>query len=101
MSSHHGYESYDQIMVPIANELSLQREKYPMTIIYLKLKYCSHAYGLFESLAGQTVCRWNKRFSKALCTSDKVNKEEQFPRSNKICVSASEHARGQGVSSVD
>ena len=50
MSNHHGYESYDQILIPIANELALQREKYPMTIIYLKLKYCGYAYGLFERI---------------------------------------------------
>ena len=39
MSNHHGYESYDQILTLIANDLAQQREKYPMTIIYLKLKY--------------------------------------------------------------
>ena len=50
MSNHHAYESYDRILLPIANELSVQREKYPMTIIYLKLKYCGYAYGLFERI---------------------------------------------------
>lgn len=50
MSNHHGYESYDKIVIPIANELALQREKYPMTIIYLKLKYCGYVYGLFEQI---------------------------------------------------
>ena len=50
MSNHHGYESYDQILIPIANDLAQQREKYPMTIIYLKLKYCGYAYGLFERI---------------------------------------------------
>lgn len=48
MSNHLGYESYDHILIPIANDLALQREKYPMTIIYLKLKYCGYVYGLFE-----------------------------------------------------
>lgn len=48
MSSHHGFRSYEQILLPIANELAIQREKYPMTIIYLKLKYCGYAFGLFE-----------------------------------------------------
>ena len=50
MSNHHGYESYDRIVIPIAKELALQREKYPMTIIYLKLKYCGYVYGLFEQI---------------------------------------------------
>lgn len=48
MSNHHGFESYDTIVIPIANELAMQREKYPMTIIYLKLKYCGYVYSLFE-----------------------------------------------------
>ena len=43
-------ESYDHILEPIANELAVQRENYPMTIIYLKLKYCGYAYGLFERI---------------------------------------------------
>ena len=50
MSNHHGYEGFDQILVPIANDLALKRERYPMTIIYLKLKYCGYAYGLFERI---------------------------------------------------
>ena len=48
MSNHHGYEGFNQILVPIANDLAMQRERYPMRIIYLKLKYC--AYGLFERI---------------------------------------------------
>lgn len=50
MSNHHGFESYDTIVIPIANELAMQREKYPMTIIYLKLKYCGYVYSLFERI---------------------------------------------------
>lgn len=50
MSNHHGYESYDKIVIPIANELALQREKYRMTIIFLKLKYCCYVYGLFKQI---------------------------------------------------
>lgn len=48
MSNHHIYESYSDILLPIANELSVKLEKYPMTVIYMKLKYCGYAYGLFE-----------------------------------------------------
>ena len=44
------YESYDTIVIPIANELALHREKYPMTIIYLKRKYCGYVYSLFEQI---------------------------------------------------
>ena len=50
LSNHYGNESYDHILEPIANELAVQRENYPMTIIYLKLKYCGYAYGLFERI---------------------------------------------------
>ena len=50
MSNHHGYESYDTIVIPIANELALQREKYPMTIIYLKLNNYGYVYTLFEQI---------------------------------------------------
>ena len=40
LSNHHGNESYG-ILEPIANELAIQRENYPMRIMYLKLKHCS------------------------------------------------------------
>ncbi|XP_068761461.1 ATP-dependent DNA helicase Q1-like [Montipora capricornis] len=56
LSNHHGNESYDKILVPIANELAIQRENYPMTIIYLKLKYCGYAYGLFERVLKDKQC---------------------------------------------
>ena len=45
MSNHRGYKSYHKIVIPIAMEINyfaLQMEKYPMTIIYLKLKYCGY-----------------------------------------------------------
>ena len=48
LSDHKQLESYDEILKPIANELLIQTEDYPMTIIYMKLKYCAHAYRLFE-----------------------------------------------------
>ena len=52
MSTHHGFASYDQILLPIAHDLAVQGEEYPMTIIYLKLKYCGYAYNLFERVLG-------------------------------------------------
>lgn len=42
-------KNYDQVIIPRANHLAMQREKYPMTI-YMKLKYCGCAYGLFEKI---------------------------------------------------
>ena len=56
LSNHHGNESYDRILEPIANELAIQRENYPMTIIYLKLKYCGYAYSLFERILKDKQC---------------------------------------------
>lgn len=56
LSNHHGNEGYDRILKPIANELAIQRENYPMTIIYLKLKYCGYAYGLFERILKAKQC---------------------------------------------
>ncbi|XP_028397832.1 ATP-dependent DNA helicase Q1-like isoform X3 [Dendronephthya gigantea] len=47
-SNQHIYESYSNILLPIANQLSVELESYPMTVIYMKLKYCGYAYGLFE-----------------------------------------------------
>ncbi|XP_057292020.1 ATP-dependent DNA helicase RecQ-like [Hydractinia symbiolongicarpus] len=43
-----GLRSYDDILVPIAKELNKLRDDYPMTIIYMKLKYCGYAYSLFQ-----------------------------------------------------
>ena len=53
MSNHHLYESYNDILLSIAVELSVQLEKYPMTVIYMKLKYCGYAYGLFEKVLNE------------------------------------------------
>ena len=38
------------LQVPIANRLFVERENYPMTIIYMKLKYCGYSYGIFERI---------------------------------------------------
>lgn len=50
LSNSYGLKSYDQILVPIAKELEYKRQNYPMTIIYMKLKYCGYAYKLFEQI---------------------------------------------------
>lgn len=52
LSKYHGNEGYDRILGPIAHELTIQRENYPMTIVYLKLKNCGNAYGSFERILG-------------------------------------------------
>lgn len=45
-------EGYEKILKPIAIELSRKQKSYPMTIIYMKLKYCGFAYSLFEKIIG-------------------------------------------------
>ena len=50
LSNHFGIDSYRAILEPIAQDLAILRDKFPMTIIYLKLKYCGYAYSLFERL---------------------------------------------------
>ena len=56
LASSQGYKSYDAILKPIAEKLNLLREKYPMTIIYLKLKYCGYAFRLFNTIIEQPFC---------------------------------------------
>ena len=45
-----GLDGYDRLLRPIAEELRVLREMYPMTIIYVRLKYCGYAYSLFERI---------------------------------------------------
>ena len=61
LSNHYAHESYDQILAPIANKLAVQRENYPMTIVYLKLKYCGYAYRLFERILKDKQYSGNSR----------------------------------------
>ena len=37
LSNHYAHESYDQILAPIANKLAVQRENYPVKIVYFYL----------------------------------------------------------------
>ena len=46
-SNNKGYEGYDIILNPIAEELNVKWDSYPMTIVYLKLKYCGYAFQSF------------------------------------------------------
>ena len=40
LDSCHGFESFERILKPIAFDLLSEKKNYPMTIIYMKLKYC-------------------------------------------------------------
>ena len=48
LSNNHGYDSYSAILKTIAEDLLNQGTHYPITIIYMKLKYCGFAYSLFN-----------------------------------------------------
>ena len=55
-SNSYGNKGYEKILCPIADSLFIQRTNYPMTIIYLKLKYCGFAYSLFDMIFQESVC---------------------------------------------
>lgn len=46
----YGKSSYDKILIPIAENLKIHRQKFPQTLIYLKLEYCAYAYALFSRI---------------------------------------------------
>ena len=48
-----GAESYDDILLPIAQELKVKLTNYPLTIIYLPLKWCGYAFKLFVSVLAE------------------------------------------------
>ena len=43
-------ESYEEILLPIATNLLVQKIEYPLTIVYLSLRWCGFAYRLFERI---------------------------------------------------
>ena len=49
-SSVFGTESYEEILSPIAEELKTKLLNYPLTIIYLPLKWCGYAFKLFSQI---------------------------------------------------
>ena len=49
-ANNQGYASHESILKPIAENLKIERENYPMTIVYMKLKYCGYAFKLFSSI---------------------------------------------------
>lgn len=48
-----GVESYEAILMPIAEDLKKKLVSYPQTIIFLPLKRCGYAYKLFNSVLGE------------------------------------------------
>ena len=46
----YGFKGYENILSPLAKNLMVQKQNFPMTIIYMKLKYCAFAYALFERI---------------------------------------------------
>jgi superfamily II DNA helicase RecQ len=48
-----GEDSFRSILLPIANGLKNELIKYPLTLIYLPLKWCGYAYKLFSDVMGE------------------------------------------------
>ncbi|KAJ7384056.1 hypothetical protein OS493_024070 [Desmophyllum pertusum] len=42
-----GIKSFDSVLRPIAEQLKVELTKFPITVIYLPLKWCGTAYNLF------------------------------------------------------
>ena len=52
-TSSSGAESYNDILLPIAEKLKVELIKYPLTFIYLPLKWCGYAFKLFLNVLGE------------------------------------------------
>lgn len=48
-----GAESYNNILLPIAKKIKLKLIDYPLTIVYLPLKWCGYAFILFLDVLGK------------------------------------------------
>ena len=48
-----GAESYNDILLPIAEEVKLKLIDYPLTIVYLPLKWCGYAFKFFLDVLGE------------------------------------------------
>ena len=51
-SASSGVDSYDSILYPIAKDLKTKLADYPLTLIYLPLKWCGYAFKLFLDVLG-------------------------------------------------
>ena len=47
-----GIDSYDSIVYPIAKDLKTKLTDYPLTLIYLPLKWCGYAFKWFLDILG-------------------------------------------------
>eukprot|EP00794_Sanderia_malayensis_P016283 gene16284-17921_t len=47
-----GPQSYDEILIPLANSLKSLKISHPLTVVYLPLKWCGYAFRLFEHILG-------------------------------------------------
>lgn len=78
------YESIEKILLPVANDLLKCLVEYPITIIYLPLKWCGFAYKLFEHVLGNKqyyppgspVVAGNRLFAQFHAPQSKTMKEE-------------------------
>ncbi|XP_057296120.1 uncharacterized protein LOC130625054 [Hydractinia symbiolongicarpus] len=75
-NSNLGLKGFEVILKPLAEKLNVQREHYPMTIIYMHLRYCGYGYKLFENVirnhyVGDNICPRARLFAQfhASCTS--------------------------------
>ena len=74
-------KGFQVILQPIAEQLKVQKECYPMTIIYLKLKYCGYAFRLFsrvirDQYSGEEICPRSRLFAQFHASSTKLMKED-------------------------
>ena len=46
-------DAVQSILKPIANQLLTSKQNFPLTVVYLPLRWCGFAYGLFQSILGQ------------------------------------------------
>ena len=46
------FESYESILQPIAEGIQKETVNYPLTIVYMSLKWCGFAYKLFDKILG-------------------------------------------------
>ena len=68
LSNNYGEKGFQVILQPIAEQLKVQKECYPMAIIYLKLKYCGYAFRLFsrvirDQYSGEEICPRSRLFA--------------------------------------
>jgi hypothetical protein len=104
MSNHHIFDSYSDILLPIANGL-------PMTVIYMKLKSVLYAFGLFERVlkekqyVGETNDPAARLFAQfhALQTNEMKKSiiSEITKRNSRIRVIFATSALGMGVDAPD